>query len=102
MLRTSFLLRLTALGLTVTALPTAETEHPLTPSPTPPQPYPYSWTPATLTSPAPSASPTAFLSVFRTNPCGAGTSFASTTTIHLPVDCLGASALSTSLRFGKC
>ncbi|KAK0610053.1 hypothetical protein B0T17DRAFT_621328 [Bombardia bombarda] len=45
----------------------------------------------------------AILALFSSNPCGARTEFASTTTVALPVDCKGASTLlSVSVRRGGC
>ncbi|KAK1760045.1 hypothetical protein QBC47DRAFT_426859 [Echria macrotheca] len=65
-------------------------------------PYPYTRGYISLTSDVPSAKPTAVATFYLTNACGAGTSFASATTINLPIDCLGASTLSTTISAGRC
>ncbi|KAK3321697.1 hypothetical protein B0H66DRAFT_618727 [Apodospora peruviana] len=62
-------------------------------------PYPYEDPSISI---APEATRTAVLGMYYANPCGGGTEFASTTTVNLPVDCHGASAVSTSVRWGRC
>ncbi|KAK0724561.1 hypothetical protein B0H67DRAFT_506834, partial [Lasiosphaeris hirsuta] len=64
-----------------------------------PLPNPYSYASIRLLENDPE---TAFFAILSQNPCGGGTAFASTTTINLPVDCLGATILTTSLRRGRC
>ena len=98
MLRNSFLR--VAVGLAATSLLAAAQDYPTIDSVN--YPYPYHWSTAFLTSDSPGAKPTAVLDIFRTNQCGGGTEFASTTTINLPIDCLGASEVSTSYRSGRC
>ncbi|KAK4217486.1 hypothetical protein QBC37DRAFT_479687 [Rhypophila decipiens] len=83
------------------------------------EPTPTSWTPiASMALPWPYQSPslavadnnnnnnnnnkTAVLGLLYSNPCGGATEFASTTTVNLPVDCAGATALSVTYRFGRC
>ncbi|KAK3348664.1 hypothetical protein B0T25DRAFT_519063 [Lasiosphaeria hispida] len=64
-----------------------------------PLPNPYGYASICL---LPDDPETALLALASQNPCGAGTAFASTTTINLPLDCLGATHLSTSLRRAHC
>ncbi|KAM7213282.1 hypothetical protein V8F06_011348 [Rhypophila decipiens] len=81
------------------------------------EPTPTSWTPiVSMALPWPYQSPslavdnnnnnnnnkTAVLGLLYSNPCGGATEFASTTTVNLPVDCAGATALSVTYRFGRC
>lgn len=58
-------------------------------------PYPYISGYIRLTRSAPDDKPTASISFMRANRCGGYTVFASTTTVPLPIDCMGASEIGT-------
>lgn len=65
-------------------------------------PYPYQRPSIRLTSDTPAATTAAVFAVLSVNACGGGTSFASTTTVTLAVDCLGAAELAVSIARNPC